>query len=209
MAIEDFLCEKFGCDNFIVHSAHEYHCNQRNKAGILRANVSTYFAKDRVEQFYSYLRTEQVSIFDGSVEVTVDEGITTPAPHSGSSMVYVYVVVIILFCGIVIVVMTTSTVLGIRKFRKKSLKCMPDDNRQRSSARGVLRPQNCDIKDCNLSRSPVSPIPLSSPVLNCSPNHTHTHTPHNIDIPPHSSSNTFHNSNSDYPEGELFHYVIR
>ena len=202
-AIEDLLCKTFNCDSFLVQSVDEYHCNQRNKAATLRANVSTYYAKDRVDQFYSYLRTEQVSIFDGSVEVNVSEGISTPGPdpRSDSSMVYVYVVVIVLFCGIVTFVIMISTILGIRKFRKKSLKYI-DDNRPGSSARNVLRSHNCDTEDCSLSRSPVSPIPLSSSVLACSPNQAHTHTPHNIDIPPHSSNDTqtSHSSNSNYPE---------
>ena len=108
----------------MVKSAVEYYCHQQNKVSMLKANVSTYFAKERVEQFYSYLRTEQISIFDGSVNVSIDDGTSTPAtPQSGSSMVYASVfiaVTILLFLVTVLFIVTTAIV--IKKFRNKSLK---------------------------------------------------------------------------------------
>ena len=129
-AIEDLLRQKFSCDNIMVQSADEYYCHQQNKVSMLKANVSTYFAEERVEQFYSYLRTEQISIFGGSVNVSIDDGTSTlAAPQSGSSMVYasahVFIAVtiavtILLFLVTVLFIVTTTTV--IKKFRNKSLK---------------------------------------------------------------------------------------
>ena len=125
-AIEDLLHQKFSCDNITVQSADEYYCHQQNKVSMLKANVSTYFAEEQVEQFYSYLRTEQISIFGGSVNVSIDDGTSTPAtPQSGSSMVYASVfiaVTILLFLVTVLFIVTTAIV--IKKFRNKSLKFM-------------------------------------------------------------------------------------
>ena len=121
-AIEDLLREKFSCDNITVQSADEYHCHQRNKLSILRANVSTFYAKERVEQFYSYLKTEQISLFGGSVEVSENnnDGIPSPATHSDyMTYVYVFIVVtVLLFCVIVIFIVITA--LMVKKPRKKS-----------------------------------------------------------------------------------------
>ena len=119
-AIEDLLREKFSCDNITVQSTDVYHCRQRNNVSILRANVSTYFAKDRVEQFYSYLRAEQISLFGGSVEVSENnnDGIPSPATHS-DYLIYVFIAVTIpLFCVTVIFIVITA--LMINKSRKKS-----------------------------------------------------------------------------------------
>ena len=125
MAIEEFLRQKFSCDYISISSADEYHCNQRDKVSILKANVSTFYAKDRVERFYSYLQNERISLFDDSVDVSVDEGPSTPppGPHSGSSMVYVYVIIIVtvlLFLVIVFFIVTIAMV--VKKSKKKPLK---------------------------------------------------------------------------------------
>lgn len=122
MAVENLLREKFNCDNITVRSAEEYHCNQRDKMGFLRANVTAYYAKDRVEHFYSYLNTEQLSLFNGAVNVSGDDGVSTPAPQVGTSMAYVYVcivVTILLFLSIA-AIFTAIIATLVKKFRKKS-----------------------------------------------------------------------------------------
>ena len=118
-AIEDLLREKFSCDNITVQSADEYHCHQRNKLSILRANVSTFYAKERVEQFYSYLKTEKILLFHGNVEVSEDETVATPEPSS-HPMIYMYAFIAVLFC--VIVFFIIAIVLVIKKYRKKAFK---------------------------------------------------------------------------------------
>ena len=122
MAIEDILRQKFSCDNITVSSASEYSCNQDSRISILRANVITYYASNRVEQFYSYLQNENVSLFDGVVKLSEDDGITTPAPRSDhdNNMVYIFVfiaVTILLFCVIAIFIITIALVV-----KKKSVK---------------------------------------------------------------------------------------
>lgn len=123
MAIEDLLRQEFNCDNLLVLSTDEYHCDQRNKVSTLRVIMATYYAKDRVQHFYFYLRTENVSLFDGAVKVSEDEAVSMLVPNSDFSMVSMYViVVIILFCGIVVFVMMIVLAFRKFKFRNKSLK---------------------------------------------------------------------------------------
>ena len=118
-AIEDLLREKFSCDDITVQSADEYHCHQRNKVSHLRANVSTYFAKERVEQFYSYLKTEKILLFHGTVEVSEDDSVSTPEPSS-HPMIYMYAFIVVLFC--VVMFFIVAIVLMIKKYRKKVFK---------------------------------------------------------------------------------------
>lgn len=119
-AIEDLLRQKFSCDNIMVQSADEYHCHQQSKVSILKANVSTYFAGQRVEKFYSYLNMGNISIFDGSVEVLMNDD-ETPSPETHSKdMIYVFVftvVTVLLF--FVIVAFIVVTALMVKKSKKK------------------------------------------------------------------------------------------
>ena len=115
MAIEDLLREKFSCDNITVSSADEYHCHQHNIVSFLGANVTTFYAKERVEQFYSYLKTEKILLFHGTVEVSEDEPVATPEPSS-HPMIYTYAFIVVLFC--VIIFFIIAIVLVIKKYRK-------------------------------------------------------------------------------------------
>ena len=116
-AIEHLLRQKFSCDNIMVQSANEYHCSQDDRVIFLKANVSTYYAKDRVERFYSYLRTEKLSILNGTVELFEPPDDST-AEQSSDTMVYLYAfIVLVVLC--VVVFFIIATVLVIRKRSKK------------------------------------------------------------------------------------------
>ena len=121
-AIEDLLRQKFSCDNIMVQSADEYHCHQQSKVSILKANVSTYFAEQRVEKFYSYLKMEKISIFNGSVKVLVNDDETlSPETHSDDNMIYVFVfIVVTVLLFFVIVAFIVVTALMVKKSKKKS-----------------------------------------------------------------------------------------
>ena len=112
--IEDLLRQKFSCDNITVRSANEYHCNQDDRVIFLKANVSTYYAQDRVDQFYSYLRDEKLSILNDTVELIVPDDPLIVAGKSSDSMVYLYAFIGLLIV-VVIVVFIIATVLVIRK----------------------------------------------------------------------------------------------
>ena len=118
MAVENLLHQVFNCD-FTRLSTNEYHCNQQNKVITLRVNMITYYAKDRVEHFYSYLRTENVSLFDGAINISEDEAVSTLVTSSDTIIVYI-IVVVVLFCGMIIFIITI--VLVVKRFKKKSLK---------------------------------------------------------------------------------------
>ena len=82
----------------------------------------TYYASNRVEKFYYYLRNENITLFDGAVEVSEDDGITTPAPRSDHDNYMVYILVfiavtVLLFCVIAIFIITIALVV-----KKKSVK---------------------------------------------------------------------------------------
>ena len=83
--------------------------------------MTTFYAKDRLEHFYSYLETGELSLFDGAVNISVGEDLSTPAPHLGFNMTYVYVciVVTILLCLIVTAIMIITIATAVKKFRKK------------------------------------------------------------------------------------------
>ena len=125
MAIEKLLHQKFSCDYISISSADEYHCNQCDKVSILRANVSTFYATDRVAWFYSYLQSERISLFNDSVDVSIDEGCSTslPGPDSGSNMVYVYVfIVVTVLLFLVTAFFIVTITLVVKKSKKKPLK---------------------------------------------------------------------------------------
>ena len=112
--IEDLLRQKFSCDNITVWSANEYHCNQDDRVIFLKANVSTYYAQDRVNQFYSYLQDEKFLILNDTVELIVPDLDDSTAEQSSDSMVYLYAFIGLLIV-FVIVFFIIATVLVIRK----------------------------------------------------------------------------------------------
>ena len=124
MAIEDLIRKQFSCDSITVLSAEEYHCNQDNKTSFLRAIVITFYAKDRVKHFYSYLNTKQLSLFDGVINIKVTED-EEPASHFDSTL-SVYMVISLTVCFIVIIVIIpiiiTSTSAKKSTCRKKDIK---------------------------------------------------------------------------------------
>ena len=106
----------------MVQSPNEYDYNQDDRVIFLKANVSTYYAIDHGERFYSYLRTEKLSILNGTVQLS--------AGQSSDSMLYLYAyafivvwvseagtqttfIVLVVLC--IIVVLILASVLVIRK----------------------------------------------------------------------------------------------
>ena len=84
----------------------------------LKANVSTYYAQDRVKQFYSYLQDEKFSILNNTVELTVPDDPLVVAGKSFDSMVYLYAFIgLLIFCIILFFIIATVVVI-----RKKSFK---------------------------------------------------------------------------------------
>ena len=73
-----------------------------------------------MEKFYSYLNMGNISIFNGSVEVLMnDEGTPSPDIHS-DSVTYVYMVFFLPLCtGIVAVIVFTAHALMVKKSKKK------------------------------------------------------------------------------------------
>ena len=70
MAIQELLRSvNFNCEDIVVSSANTYHCNQFNRTSTIRANITAYSAKECVDQFYSYLLSERVTLFGGSATV--------------------------------------------------------------------------------------------------------------------------------------------
>ena len=116
--IENLLRQRFSCDNITVRSANEYHCNQDDRVIFLKANVSTYYAQDRVDQFNSYLETEKLFLFNDTVEVSVDEQ-DDITPLNSDQMVYLYVLIasVVVFCIILFFIIATVLVIRKRSFK--------------------------------------------------------------------------------------------
>ena len=83
---------------------------------MLKANVSTYYAQDRVDQFYSYLETENFSILNDTVELIGPDDST--AGQSSDSMVYLYAFIgLLILCVIVVFIIATVLVIKKRSFK--------------------------------------------------------------------------------------------
>lgn len=81
----------------------------------LKANVSTYYAQDRVDQFYLYLKTEKLSLFNDTVEVGVNE-VDDITPSNPMVYLYVFIASVVVFCIIVFFI------IAIVLIRKRSFK---------------------------------------------------------------------------------------
>ena len=91
-----------------MSSTDEYHCRQHDRMSTFKANVITYYAEERIQEFYTYLNTENVSLFPG---VKVMEGVPTP---NTELLKFVFIAVI----SIVIVTSIILIVLVVKKCRK-------------------------------------------------------------------------------------------
>jgi hypothetical protein len=116
-AIEHLLRQKFSCDSITVQSADEYHCNQHDKVIFLKANVSTLFAKDRVDRFYYYLNTEKVLIFNDTVEVSQEDPLDAATPSDPMVYLYVLIAAVVVFCIIVFFIIATVLLIRKRSFK--------------------------------------------------------------------------------------------